>query len=112
MCVVFFAGEEAIKWLQGIIVLGTTGVFLLGSCVTGPLTTPQWRRPAFPDWSMRLPTTLGTNPLDACSSAAPEMQCSGQVNIVISTWILNDGRRAVIAALSPVCSERVSWILH
>ena len=92
--------------------MGTTGVFLLFSCVTVPVATPQWRSSAFPDWSMRLPTTLGTSPLDACSSAAAAMQCSGQVGAVISAWILNDERWAVIAALSPVCSECVSWILH
>ena len=60
VCVVCFVGEEAIKSLQGIIVLGKIGVFLLGSCVTGHVAAPR---------------------------------------------TLNDGRRAVIAALSPVSSE-------
>ena len=50
LCVcVFFGGEEAIKSLQGIIVLGATGVFLLVSCVTVPVATPLWQSSAFPD---------------------------------------------------------------
>ena len=52
MCVCVLSvlkGEEAIKSLQGIIVLGATGVFLLVSCVTVPVATPLWQSSAFPD---------------------------------------------------------------
>ena len=50
MCVLsVLKGEEAIKSLQGIIVLGATGVFLLVSCVTVPVATPLWQSSAFPD---------------------------------------------------------------
>ena len=52
----------AIESLQGIVVLGTTGVLLPVSCVTGAVASPLWRRSASPDWSMRLQRTSGRAP--------------------------------------------------
>ena len=113
LCVVcFLGGGGAIKSLQGIIVLGTVGLLLLVSHVTGAVPlVPLWQRSASPGWSTRLPRTLATS-LAACSSAAAVTQFSGQAITMSSAWTLNGGRWVVIAVLSPVCSECVSWTPH